>query len=136
MEQTTVAQQNSCGAPAWLSLLLGILLGAVAGVLLYFGLIPDVQPVLIAFAVFALFVILLIILLMSQGGGVYCLRKYVPWVIVAALALLSLALFALGVLFAPGSILLALFFAVISTFYFMAVFGILFVVLCLLNYIH
>lgn len=133
MEQQTVVRTPNYGAPAWLILLLGILLGAAGGVLLYFGLIPDVTSILIAMIVFALFVILLLIILLSQTCGVYCLRKYVPWIIISALMLLSFAIYSLGVVFVSGSILLAVLFFVISTFFFMTVFGVQFTILCLLR---
>ncbi len=133
MQNLNVSQARCCGAPIWLIPVLGILLGLATGVLLYFGFIPTVTSVLIAMIVFALFAIILLTILTAQNARSCCLRKFGPWLIVTTAILLGLALFALGVPFVGESIVYAIVFAVISSFFWLANLSMLFTVLCVLR---
>lgn len=118
MEQPTANPCGNCRILVRLIPFVGVLLGILAGILFFMGLIPNATALMIAFAVFALLSIGVIIALIAKFACACCVRKLAPWAVAAALGLLTLVIFTLGIVFLPGSVPLAILFGVIATLYF------------------
>lgn len=115
------------------SIALSIILAIIIGALFFFGIISDIQTILIVSLVFAIinFIIFLILSIRGFNDSNKCRCKYIYGIIVGILVSIFLIIFALGITLVSGSILSAIFIGVIAFFISFMFINILLFLLCL-----